>query len=413
MKRVDDMTLRLPYLYREGALVAGVLAQPAEQLEIAVEDGLEVQRAHFFDDALELKEVARLASLLDFTPEQWQTLQLFRPWVHAQRDAVLKNGGVTVDAILGFVTSYLAAFQATTGNFFPSAKPALAEFPTRRRYAKPDLADDTAPLSRFTVTTKGLESTHASFLLTGLEAGPESMPLIANLTTGDALLFRGNVAPGQRLWIRAASDGSVTAQLERDDVTAKLVSIAGITPGTPWTAPQIKTPATALPLVHGDNSLWFLPVAHFDELGLDRFLLALADLALTDGHWDAATLDHSIFYMDPAINLRLTWLELEPASFELQVHTESVYRAVPSPGSAADARNQIAFALDDGVNRLRAAGVRSNIAAMAFSELQPATDFMTGLLPKTIQEAGSGGADRFVDKNGTFGRTSWGDSIFQ
>jgi len=413
MKRVDDMTSRLPYLYREGPLLAGVLSQPAEQLEIAVEDALEIQRAHFFDDALQLEEVARLAALLDFAPQQWQTLQLFRPWVHAQRDAVLKNGGVTVDAILGFAGSYLSAFQAASGNFFPSAKPELVEYPVRRRYGKPDLADDTAPLSRFTITTRGLEDTHASMLLTGREAGPESMPMIANLTTGDALLFHGNIAPGQRLWIRAASDGSVTAQLERDDVTAKLVSITGITPGSPWEAPQITSPAKALPLVRGDNALWFLPVAHFDELGLDRFMLALADLALVDGHWDSSKLDHSIFYLDPAISMRLTWLEMEPASIELHVHTESIYRAVPSPGSPLEARDQIAFALDDGVQRLRAAGVRSDVAALAFSEIQPATDFMTSVLPKTIREAGAGGADRLIDKSGLFGQTSWEDSIFQ
>ena len=413
MKRVDDMTSRLPYLYREGALLGGVLAQPAVQLEIAVEDALEVQRAHFFDDALHLEEVARLAALLDFAPEPWQTLQLFRPWVHAQRDAVLKYGGVTVNAINGFAASYLTAFQAATGNLFASANPELIEFPLRRRFAKPDLSDDTAPLSRFTITTKGLEDTAASFVLTGMEAGPESMPLIANLTTGDALLFHGNVAPGERLWIHAATDGSVTAQLEREDVTMKLVSITGITPGTPWDVPQIKTPAKALPLVQGDNSLWFLPVAHFDELGLDRFLLALADLALDDGHWDSSKLDHSIFYMDPAINIRMTWLETEPASIELQVHAESVYRQSPSPGTAEDARNQIAFALDDGVKRLKAAGVRSEVAALAFSELQPATDFITGVLPKTIREGGSSGADRMVDKGGLFGQTSWEGSIFQ
>jgi hypothetical protein len=413
MKRVDDMTSRLPYLYREGALLAGVLAQPAEQLEIAVEDALEVQRAHFFDDALQLQEVARLAELLDFTPEAWQTLQLFRPWVHAQRDAVLKNGGVTSDAIIGFSNSYLTAFQAATGNFFPSAKPELVEFPTRRRYAKPDLPDDTAPLSRFTITNKGLEDTQASFLLTGMQSGPESMPMIANLTTGDALLFRGNVAPGQRLWIRGAKDGTVTAQLERDDVSDRLVSITGITPGSAWESPQIKSPAVALPLVRGDNSLWFLPVAHFDELGLDRFLLALAELSLTEGHWDSSLLDHSIFYLDAAINMRLTWIELEPASFDLQVHAESVYRAVPAPGSADQAREQLAFALDDGVKRLRAAGVRSQVAALAFSELQATSDFLTDVLPRTIREAGSGGADRLVDKSGAFGQSKWEDSIFQ
>jgi len=111
--------------------------------------------------------------------------------------------------------------------------------------------------------------------------------------------------------------------------------------------------------------------------------------------------------------MRLTWLETEPASIDLQVHTESVYRAVPSPSSAIEARDQIAFALDDGVNRLRAAGVRSTVTALAFSELQPASDFMTGVLPLTVREGGSGGADQLIDNGGLFGKTSWGDSVFQ
>ena len=68
MKRVDDMTSRLPLLYREGPLVQGILSQPAEQVEIAVEDALEVQRAHYFDDALELDEVARTRVAIGLFP---------------------------------------------------------------------------------------------------------------------------------------------------------------------------------------------------------------------------------------------------------------------------------------------------------------------------------------------------------
>jgi hypothetical protein len=413
MKRVDDMTSRLPLLYREGPLVQGILSQPAEQVEIAVEDALEVQRAHYFDDALELDEVARLASLLDFSPEPWQTVGLFRPWVHSQRDAVLKNGAVTAQAIVGFVQDYSSAFQQATGVVFADARPELIELPQRRRYGKPSVDDDTAPLSQFQIVTRGLDDTVASMLLTGLGAGPESMPLIANLTTGDALLFHGNVASGQRLWIRSLQDGGVTAQLERDDVTSRLVSISGLTPGTAWGKPQIQTPARALPLVRGENSFWFLPVAHYDEHGLDRFLLALADLALHEGRWDAAALDHSTFYLEPAISIRFSWLETEPASIDVHVHTESVYRREPAAGSADDARTLIAGAIDKGVTRLKAAGVRSNVSALAFSEIQGSSDFISGVLPLRLEESGTSGADRVADKAGLFGMSSYGDSTFR
>ena len=413
MKRVDDMTSRIPLLYREGAVVQGMLSQPAQQIEIANEDALEVQRAHFFDDALQLDEAARLASLLDFKPEPWQSLSLFRPWVHSQRDAVLLNGAVTIDAIEGFAAAYTDAYQQATGAILSRAATELVEFPVRRRYAKLAVSDDTAPLSRFTIVNKGLDDTFLSLILTGLDAGAESMPLIVNLTTGDALLFHGNIGVGERLWIKANEDGSVSAQRERTDVTAKLVSISGVNPGTAWQPSAIQSPARALPLVRGDNSLWFLPVAHYDELGLDRFLLALADLALSQGRWDSANLDHALFYMDPAVSMRFSWLEKEPASIELHVHAETVYRQVPSPGNPDDTRSQLAFALDAGIQRLRAAGVRSAVTVLPFSETQPSSDFLSGVQPIRLREAGATGADRLPDKSGVFGISGYGDSTFR
>ncbi len=115
MKRAREMAGRLPPLYREGALVTGLLEQAAGQIEIAADDALEVQRAHWFDDALELGEAAGLASVLGIAPEPWQDLRLYRAWVHAQRDAMLKGGGVTAAAVLGFARDYAQAWQQATG----------------------------------------------------------------------------------------------------------------------------------------------------------------------------------------------------------------------------------------------------------------------------------------------------------
>jgi hypothetical protein len=413
MKRARDMAARLPLIYREGELVEGFLEQPAQQIEIALEDALEVQRAHFFNDALQLDEAAKLAALLHFTPEPWQTLRLFRAWVHSHRDAVLHGGAVTEEAIRGFAESYAAAYQQATDVRFSSTKPVLVENPPRRKFGRPAGIDDTVPLTRFSVENKGLDEAFASFLMVGLPAGPESMPVVANLNTGEALLFRGNVEPGKRLWLRAAADGSMTAQLEGRDVTAKLVSITDLTPGTPWELPQIHSPARAIRLDRGENVLWFLPVAHFDEAGLDRFLLALADLALAQGRWDSARLDHSLFYQEPAVMLKVTWVEAEPASIQLRVPGQIVRRRVPSPASAEEDRDQFGLAIKEGVRRLKAAGVRSEIQMLQFSEVQGTSESLTGVLPMRIRETGATGADRMPEMGGTFDVTGYGDSTFR
>jgi hypothetical protein len=418
MKRARDMAARLPLLYREGEVVGGTLEQPAQQVEIALEDALEVQRSHFFHDALELEEAAGLAALLDFAPEPWQTLRLFRAWVDSQRDAILGGGGVTVQALRGFAERYAAGYQQATGARVAAGPPVLIENPPLRRVSRPpvlvpELANSTVPLTRFTLETKGLDETVASFLLVGLPAAPESMPLVANLTTGDALLFRGNVGPGQRLWLRAGADRSMTAYLEARDVTARLLSIGDLLPGTPWSSTQIQTPARAIRLARGENVLWFLPVAHFDELGLDRFLLALADLALAQGRWDDATFDHALFYQEPAVMLKVTWVEAEPASIELRVPAQSVRRRVPAPGTAEQARDQLALAIETGVKRLKAAGIRSTVRLLAFSEMQGAADFLTAALPMRLREVGSTGADRIPDKGGVYGVTEFGESTFR
>src|SRR3954466_1681245 len=120
MGRTDSMAARLPQLYRDGELLrgsatsrtGGVLDLPAVQLEALGEEEVEVQVAHWFGTARSLDEAAALADLLDFKPESWQTLALFRAWVDSMRDAMLLDGAVTVRGLEVFVEEYARGFQA-------------------------------------------------------------------------------------------------------------------------------------------------------------------------------------------------------------------------------------------------------------------------------------------------------------
>jgi hypothetical protein len=406
------MAARLPTLYREGELVHAVLTQPAVQLEIVDEYAREVQRAHFFDDGLDLEEAARLAALLDFAPEPWQNLRLFRAWVHVQRNATLQNGAVSRAALEQFAREFAAAYVRATGHRFSNASPQLIENPWRRRYAAAPV-DGMTPLTRFSVEMKGLDAVRPSFVVVGLAAGPESVPLIANLTTGEAIVFLGEVPVGQRLWLRPTADGSLTARLERADVSTRLRSITGLVPGTPWAPPQIQSPAQALRLVRGTNELWFLPVAHFEERGLDRFLLALADLAFAQGRWDEGKFDHALFFQDAAVQLKMTWLEAEPASIELHLPLQAVERRPTAKAAAADVREEVTGAVASGIAHLKAAGVRSEVHARSFCEIQGQGEFLTAVLPLRVREAGSSGADRLPNAGGVFDVTGFQQSTFR
>jgi hypothetical protein len=57
--------------------------------------------------------------------------------------------------------------------------------------------------------------------------------------------------------------------------------------------------------------------------------------------------------------------------------------------------------------------VRSEVLALAFSETQTSTDFLTGVRPITIREAGSTGGERLPDAGGVFGVTSFSESSFR
>jgi hypothetical protein len=419
------MAGRLPLLYREGELTGAVLGVPGLALDIADEDLVSIQRSHWFDRCVDRDDAAGLAAVLDLAPEEWQSLGLFRAWVHALRDALLLEGAVTRAALARFVRAYATSFQAAMGILalpplgeFASApddaRVAIVENPPRRRGVRaPAAGGGVEPLHRFDAAQGGLDPVPAAFLLTGLPEGPECVPLIANLTTREALLFHGTVATGERLWIVPQPDGGVRAQLEQHDVSERLVSIGELQPGQPWEEAQVRSPARAITLRPGQNELWFLPVAHYDEPGLDRFLLALADLELREGRWDETGFDHALFYLDPAVNLHAAWTEAEPAAFEVDLPAGTLRHAQGAEADARASRDRLAASLEETMTRLRAAGVRGAVRLRPFAEVQRLGDHLLARQPMVQREVGPTGADALPDAGGLFGKTPFDNSTYR
>jgi hypothetical protein len=418
------MLARLPQLYRDGELVRAVMEQPALQLEIMDEDRNEVQRAHWFDAVLELDEAGGLGALLDITPEPWQRLHEYRAWVHSIREAMLRRGAVTPRALEQFVVDYSRRYQVATGvrvwdtaqawSYEPSTSgPALVENPLHRRYDYAPLSGGIEPLHQFSVVQKGLDETLAAFLLVGLPTAPEYAPVIANLTAGQALVFLGTIPPGARLWMRPTDDGSgLEATLEGRDVTGQMRSISGLQPGSAWSNLQVQDPAQSLVLRRGKNDLWFLPVAHLDVFGLDRFLLALADLLLQQGRYDQVGFDSALFYQDPAVLLRMTWLESEPASVSIQLPPGRLLSPAGQLGESLEERDRLQFSLNSAVQGLKAAGVKATVEMPPFREIQGQGDLITGVMPIVQREIGPTGADRLPDLGAVFEVTDFDESTF-
>lgn len=424
MGHAAAMARRLPPLYAEGELTAALLAVAGIAVEMLDEDLATVQRSHWLDRAVDRDDAARLAALLDVAPEPWQTLGTFRAWLHALRDALLLEGAVTRAAIERFVRAYAEGFELVTdlellgplGRFedapSPTA-PALVEQPPRRREARAPAAGGVEPLHRFTVRQTGLDPVPAGILLTGLPEAPESAPVVVNLTTREAVIYLGQVGVGERLWLVPGAGGELHARLEHRDVTDRVVSVSGLEPGTPWDQASVSSPARALTLRPGDNDLWFLPVAHFDVGGLDRFLLALADLELREGRWDETAFDASLFHLDPAATLQLGWTEAEPAAFEVRLPAGTLRHPPGARAGAVGAREELTGSLGDSVDRLRAAGVRATVTLRPFQEVQRSGDHLVSRQPVVVREGGPTGADALPDPGGLFGVTGFDDSTYR
>jgi len=460
MAHLDNMLELLPHLYRDGALVQGVLGAPAVEHEFIDLAAFEVQRAHHFNATYDLEEAVNLGALLDIPVEEWQTLRTYRAWVHAYRDAILRFGTVTGQASIHFVGEYSAGFQAAEGLDIISAissnasgwlqvpaidgdpslqapliseespyswratyqyeRPVFVENPPKRLFKHVPGPSGLEPLHQFTIDQKGLDESLTSLLYTGIPGPREFCPTLINVTTGQALVYLGEVPIGERLWIRPLPDGQIEAELEGEDVSANVYSVSQVTPGTAWEVDETQSPAETLRLARGINQLWFLPIAHFGAPGLDRVLLALGGLDLKQGRYDLTNFDQSLFYQDPGVTLFMSWLETQPAAYEVHLPSPSLRRRIAIGENTVEAREEalamrdtLQSALTSGVNKLKGAGIEASVHFIEFQERQQQLDRLTMIQPIKLSDAGTMGTDRVVDAGGTFGVTDFNDSTFQ
>lgn len=422
--RAGALADHLPSLYREGPLLNGLFAGWGVQIDLLDEAAQRVQRARWIDTTLRLDEAAALAAVLDVAPEAFHAdLDEFRAWVHSLRDARLQAGAVTREAIRIFVDGYLRGFQAASAidlvpavpTFATSPGPdrvALVENPRRLRHARLPDVGGLEPLARAGVENRGLDPAPPALVVTSLgSAGGEFAPMLANLTTGQAVVWLGHVPPGQRLTIAASSSDplQLAARLEGADVSDRLRVVPDLRVGAG--GPGVYASDRPVPrLAVGPNDLWFLPLAHYDTPGLDRVLLAMADLMLHQGRWDETRFDHSLFFLPAAATVQVAWIEHVPATFEVDLPAHTLESRAGELADALAAADRLETGLGEGVGRLAAAGVDGRVRLAARHERQPANDRMVAVLPMTIRETGSTGGDRLAESAGAFDVTAFDDS---
>lgn len=420
MTRAADIAKRLPFLYQDGTEVRRLLAVYGLQLSMGEEAMREVQRGHFFNRALNLDEAAALAALLDIAPEDWQGVREYRAYVHGLRDAILQAGAVTRRGIGLFTRRYVTGFQQAQGARIVARPAELAAAPDPQRialienplipryHAEPQGLE---PLARMSLDNRGLDPASAAFVITALaDGGPVYAPALTNITTGQALIWRGVVPPGQRLLIEPAAGDSVRATLEGVDRTADLVGVEALEPGDAGSV--VQAPPRPLELQRGVNDLWFQPLAHYDVPGLDAVLLALADLTLKLGRWDETGFDRSLFYMDPVGRIQFAWAETAPATMVLAVPAGQIAHPADGIEPAVEALALLQDGLGRGLDRLAAAGIRTSVTARGNRETQPARDRLAMMLPMRVKERGNMGADSMPDGDGRFGVSDFDESVF-
>ncbi|HEY3485967.1 MAG TPA: hypothetical protein VGK49_11315, partial [Ilumatobacteraceae bacterium] len=291
---------------------------------------------------------------------------------------------------------------------------ALVENPHRFRSARLPAVGGWEPLARLLVTNAGIDPVPWAVVLTGQAGGSEFAPFIANRTTGQAIVYRGELAVGARLTIApgAANPTLLRATLDGTDVSDRLDTYSTLVPGPHGPGPRAETNMTQL-LALGTNELWFLPLAHYDTPGLGRFLLALADDALRTGRYDETLYDHSIFAQHPQMAAWVAWVEHEPASFEIRLPAQLMRTDAGRTNDGIASRERLETGLDTAVDRLAGVGIATDVVLDRHAERQPGDDRLVAIFPKTVREVGPTGADGIPDSGGLFDVTEYDDSVLR
>ena len=425
-----------PFTAAPDSTLAMLLGTFALEFDAIAEDLDRLRRTHWINQAYRLEDAGKLGASLDIPPLDWETLDAYRarllPLAAARLDGTLAPGDIrqfvygylqraatALDSVFvpGLPDDVTAAFGPISGR--PYWRPlALVENPPREHESSTLAARGglVPVLFRWTETNHGLDDTAVSIGITGLSGRRTNVPVMANLTTGDMILYAERILPGAELVISplagAPNPRRAQATLDGADVTGKLHSLSGLRLGTPFT-PQQYDAAPLLPrLARGNNDWIFLSVGLYDAHGLDHVFYALADAALREVLLDQTTFDHSLFPSGPLTQLALSWIETEPALFEVQVPRAIV--SEPAGSAQGDTPHErVAEALQAAVGQLHAAGVRAAVRFMPFAETQAQSVRHT--LPWLVvdPENGSPGIEAALDLGARFDEQGPGQGRFE
>ena len=428
--------LPMPYTQRADSALSGLLGAFAVEMEAFAEDTDRMRRTHWVETAYRIEDLAKIGALVGIPALAWEDLEPYRARLVATVIARVA-GSVGPVEIKTFLVDYLQRAQHAFGGaiFLPGidtfADPLAAfEPPARGRYRPPKLVEyppvrrtstglaaagnRVTHLFRWRDTNGGLDPSFATFRVAGFTRRRTAVPIVVNLTTGDALMYRDVVRTGALLELTDAGPApgnrrAACATLNGKDVTAKLFSFGtqqlGGTPN-----PAVFDAAPLLPRVaRGPNDWMYLSAGFYGVQGLDEFFYWLADQNLHQGAFGATSFDHALFATDAAARLEMWWTETQPATFELQV--PRTYVAVPRGAGASYAEVSDALALS--VEQLRAAGVRASVRFVPFTEVQAQRVRAQPPFVHLDRQIGSAGMRDRLDLNAAFGRSTLDTARFE
>lgn len=432
-------SLPRPYAIEPGSVVGQLLDVLSLEFEIAAEDIGRLRLSHWVEHAYSEGDVARLADLVGVDPLEWETPETFRARLIPLVASRLR-GSVGPLEIARFVFEYLRSAEAALGR--PSERlaavlvPGLraidevaAAFsgPPERPRFRPLRLLENPPRQR---SSLGLEATNGrvshvqhwrdhngglfdaspTIRLVGGADGRTSVPIVVNLMSGQWVGYRGVVPVGRVLEMRADSKGRhASAALDGVDVSERLMSSRTFPPGAALTADDLDA-VPRLPMVRrGDNEWMYLSAGTFGIRGLDRTFLAFADGLMRESALDASTFDRAIFPVGPVVTIEMTWIEHEPASFE--VHVPNGVTVVPAGRSAL--AGAVATALASSIAELRAAGVAAALVLDPFVELQAHRPTVRLPWIMLAPEGAPSGVSAGFTVGGRFDDTAFGGTQFE
>jgi hypothetical protein len=373
MTRTETMAERLPPIYdtRPATLLYRLLDHLALPLEVVDEERVRVQRSHWIATATDRRDVARLGALLDRTMEDWEDVDLFRDRVVAIARARL-DGGASREPILRYVADLLKSGRdrlavdiAATGQL------RLAENPQNRSRLT---VGPMTPLDRFELVNHGLEPATLEATLVGLPGNRAAIPVFAVADTGYLIGWAGTIPWGARLHLRAGGPDGLRAELDGRDRSDRLFSVSDYVAGTPLSPEQLHRPAEPLVLPPGTTKLWHITAGLFDRPAFDAVMFAVARSSLRQGRFDEDFFDEALMYQPPPLWAEFSWTSPAPASFEVRIPAGVMTADPPLFPARDDARQRLGLLIGQGVDELRAVGVRAVTVLQPFTETMPLSD---------------------------------------